>query len=82
MCLRKYVFFPDFEFKLLSLLSHCNFKFMKRTDNCNNRAGWTIVIFRLNFAIYSGIRAVKFNTTLNVDKGYEKYNRSVHFVRL
>jgi hypothetical protein len=82
MCLTKYVFFPDFEFRLLSLLSHCNFKFLKGTDNCNNRAGWTIVIFRLKFAIYSGIRAVKLSATLNVDKDYEKYNRSVHFVLL
>jgi hypothetical protein len=75
MCLRKYGFFLDSESRLLSLLTCWKPKSLNRTDTCKNKAGSPIVAFRLNFAIYSGIREVKLNATLNVDKAYEEYNR-------
>jgi len=78
MCLTKHVFFLDSESSLLSMLTYWKLKSLNRTDNCKNKAGWHIVVFRLNFAIYSGIREVKLNTTLNVDKAFEVYNRNVH----
>jgi len=79
MCLRKYIFFLDTKSRLLSSLTYWKLKSLNRRDNCRNKAGWPIVVFRLNFVIYSGIREVKLNTTLNVDKAFEESNRNVHF---
>jgi hypothetical protein len=61
------------------LLTYWKLKSLNRTGNCKIKAGCPTVVFRHNFTIYLGIREVKLNTTLNVDKAFEEYSRNVHF---